>query len=176
MDQLSDGAGIGGVGVVDHAAAGEQREPDGHGEAEGMEEGQDADDAVAGVDPEELGDGFDLADQVVVGEHDALGSAGGSAGEDDAGERIGRAAAARQPRGGEETRGQPGAELGERRGGFEQVFDVDGAGERIDFRFGEEGTRGDDGADAALLDGGLHGFGAGGEVEVDGDRALQGEA
>ena len=49
LHQLADGAGVGGVGVVDHAAAGEQREPDGHGEAEGMEEGQHADDAVAGV-------------------------------------------------------------------------------------------------------------------------------
>ena len=94
LDQLSDGAGVGGVGVVDHAAAGEQREPDGDGEAEGMEEGQHADDAVAGVDPEELGDGFDLADQVVVGEHDALGDAGGSAGEDDGGQGVGRAASA----------------------------------------------------------------------------------
>ena len=63
--------------MVDHAAAGEQREPDGHGEAEGMEERQHADDAVAGVDPEELGDGFDIGDQVVVREHDALGNAGG---------------------------------------------------------------------------------------------------
>ena len=46
-DQLADGRGVGRVGMVDHAAAGEQREPDGHGEAEGMEEGQHADDAVA---------------------------------------------------------------------------------------------------------------------------------
>ena len=78
-------------------------------------------------DPEELGDGFDVADQVVVREHHALGDAGGAAGEDDGGQGIGRAVSAREQCGGGEARGEPGAEFGEGRGGLEKVFDVDGA-------------------------------------------------
>src|ERR1035438_5598209 len=124
----ADGMGVGGVGVVDDAAAGEQREPDGDGEAEGVEEGQHADDAVAGIDPEELGDGFDIANQVVVGEHDALGDAGGSAGEDDGGQAIWRAASARQERGGGKARGEEGAQFGQGSGAGEEVFEVDAAG------------------------------------------------
>ena len=127
VDEFSDGAGVGGVGVVDNAAAGEQREPDGHGEAEGMEEGQDSDDAVVGSDPEQLGDGFDIGDQVVVGEHDALGDSGGSAGEDDGGEGVGRAVSGESQRGGGEAGGEVRAQFGDGRDGFEEVFDVDGA-------------------------------------------------
>src|SRR5450759_3084672 len=176
VDEFSDGAGIGGIGVVDHAAAGEQREPDGHRETERMEKRQHAHDAVAGVDPEELGDGFDLADQVVVGEHDALGDAGGAAGEDDGGQGVRRAASARKQRGGGEARGQPGAQFGKGGGALEQVLDVDGTRQGLDLCLGEEGVRTDYGADAALFDGGLHGVRAGGEVEVYRYRAAQGKA
>src|ERR1019366_107789 len=164
------------VGVVDHAAAVEQRKPDGHGETEGVEERQHAHDAVARVEREELRDGVDIADQVVVREHDAFGDAGGSAGEDDAGQGIRRAAAGRKKGGGGEARGEVGAQFGGGGDGLQQVFDVDGARQRLDLRFGEERARSDDGRDAALLDGGLHGVGAGGEVEVDRDCAAQGEA
>ena len=66
--------------------------------------------------------------------------------------------------------------LAKGRDGFEEVFDVDGARQGIELGFGEEGARSDDGANAALVDGGLHGVGAGGEVEVHGDGSAQGEA
>src|ERR1019366_2430465 len=143
---------------------------------EGVEEGQHAHDAVAGVDPEELRDGVDVADDVVVREHDAFGDAGGSAGEDDGGEGVGRAAAGRKEGGGGEAGGEVGAQLSGGSNGLQQVFDVDGARQRLDLGVGEERARSDDGRDAALFDGGLHGVGAGGEVQVDRDRAAQGEA
>ena len=60
-DELADDVGVDGIGVIDDAASGEQREPEGDGVAEGVEEGQHADDAVAGSDPEDLRDGFDVA-------------------------------------------------------------------------------------------------------------------
>src|ERR1019366_6451048 len=134
-----------------------------------------AHDAVGGVGPEELRDGVDIADEVVVRKHDALGDASGSAGEDDGGEGVRRTAAGREEGGGGEAGGEVRAQLGGGGGGLQQVLDVDGARERLDPGLGEEGARSDDGRDAALFDGGLHGVRAGGEVEVDRDGAAQGE-
>jgi hypothetical protein len=62
--------------MVDHAAARDQRKPDGDVEAERVKEGRGADDAIVGADPEELGDaagrGFGSSGEVEIDRNPAL--------------------------------------------------------------------------------------------------------
>ncbi len=48
------------------------------GEAEGMEERQHADHPVILLHPQDLGDGLEVGDDIVLREHDALGLARGA--------------------------------------------------------------------------------------------------
>ena len=75
--------------MIRDGAPAHQRQPDCHGEAEGVKERQHADDAVVLVDPEQLCDGFDIGNDVVVREHHAFGHAGAAARKNNGCERIG---------------------------------------------------------------------------------------
>ena len=65
--------------------AGERRQAQRAGEAEGMEEGKDAEDAIAVVQMEDLLDLFDVGGKIEMRKHHALGFARGAAGENDCG-------------------------------------------------------------------------------------------
>ena len=86
------------------------------------------------ADPEDLRDGFDVGDHVVVREHDALGDAGAAAREDDGGERIGRAAGRGESNAaGSKRAASQARNLRELAGALEDVFDEDHAGQRSSF-------------------------------------------
>ena len=96
------------------------REPEDH-VAEGMEEGQDAQDAVRRLRPEHLFDGGNVGIQVELGQHHSLGISRAAAAEDDGHEVLGAgdpggSAQLLQPAAGEKQGGQqagnakPGAE------------------------------------------------------------------
>ncbi len=82
-DQRADGFGIERVGMVRHPHAQHRRQAKRAREAEGMEERQDAHEAVASVQAEDLFELLDVRADVVVAEHHALGIARAAAGEDD---------------------------------------------------------------------------------------------
>jgi hypothetical protein len=63
----------------------EWRKAESAGEAKGMEERKDAEDTVAVVEMKDLLDLFYIGGEIEVGENDALGFAGGPAGENDCG-------------------------------------------------------------------------------------------
>ena len=62
--------------------------PERDGEAEGMEEGQDAEEDVAFGEHEGLGHLVNVGHDVVMREHHAFGFAGAAAGENDGGEIV----------------------------------------------------------------------------------------
>ena len=81
LHQETNRLGFGGVGMIDHATAGDYREPQRGGEAERVEKREHAGDAVAFGNPENLRHPVYIGDDAVVREHYALGRAGAAAGE-----------------------------------------------------------------------------------------------
>jgi hypothetical protein len=76
-------------GVSDEVDAFDDGVPEGDGAAEGMEEGEAAEDAIVDVEVEAGGELVDVSDDVAMGEGDALGIAGAAAGEEDDGFFVG---------------------------------------------------------------------------------------
>ena len=72
----------------DLAAVVERQEEVGH-LGQHMEERQDSEQRVPGTDGDELADALELGGEIAVGEHDALGIAGGSRGVDDGSDIVG---------------------------------------------------------------------------------------
>lgn len=79
LDDLADDFRIGRIRVIRDAAAGDQRQPDGHRESERVEERQHADNSIVGAQPEHLHHGFNVRNDVVVRQHHPFGSAGTAA-------------------------------------------------------------------------------------------------
>ena len=72
----------------DLAAVAERQEEIGH-LGQHVEERQHAEQSVSGTDGDELADALQLGGEIAVGEHDALGIAGGSRGVDDGRDIVG---------------------------------------------------------------------------------------
>src|SRR5882724_5717942 len=88
--QRGDGLGVEGAGMKDGADSGHCRQAEGACEAEGVEEGEDAEDAVALVQVEDLLELFDVCGEIEMREYYALGFARGAAGKNDGGRVVER--------------------------------------------------------------------------------------
>ncbi len=177
-DEFGEAFGFHGAGVGDQVDALDDGEPEGDGAAEGVEEGEAAEDAGVFVGQGEGGAELtDVGEDVAVAEGDALGFAGGAGGEEEDGFVI-AAAAAEAEHFGEEAEGEDLAEdgplddlildAGEDALDEEKVA-IGRPGEAGDFA--HEGIGSDEAVEVGLTDGGLDGVPGGGEVEVDGDLA-----
>src|ERR1700692_365777 len=116
--------------MKDGADTGHRRQAERAGEAEGVEEGEDAEDGIALVKMENLFDLLDVGGEVEVGEKDAFGFAGGAAGKNDGGGVVERrlaseAEGALEQAGGEKLGGKQGGEFFGEPGIFRQIFDID---------------------------------------------------
>src|SRR5580704_370912 len=80
-DQRADSLGVERTDVEHHADTGERRKAERAGEAEGMEEGKNAKDAVAIVKMEDLFELLDVRSEIEVGKDHAFGLARRAAGE-----------------------------------------------------------------------------------------------
>ena len=175
--ELADRLRIHRIGMVNHAEAGNQRQPQRAGEAERMEERQHAEHDVLSCELKELTGRVDVREHVAMRQHHALGYAGAAARKDDRGQRVGAALAevhAVDCPGGQGERQQKqaksldGAELPQ------HVFEKHHAVDRFDSRFREEDFRGQDRPDLTSVDGDRDRFPAGGEVQVHRHLARQG--
>ena len=172
MGQFPNNFCVRGVGMVDYASAGEQRQPDGGHETERMKQRQHSDDAVVLVEREKLQHGVDVGRQVEVRQHDAFRNSGAAARKDHRGQAVG-IALGRQPPARRQPRFDQRPELLGLADRGENVFEIDRAFGSFELGLGQENLGGDDGADPALGHGVHHRFLAAGEVQVYRDLAGQ---
>ena len=170
--QLADGFRVHRIGVIDDAHAGDEREPQCRREAEGMEEGQHAEQHIAVGDLEHLAHGIDVGQDVLLRQHNALRDAGAAARENNGGGRIGRSgvpdeeAIQRPDRQHERER-----EHSDRRSARHQrhhVFQVHHAGHRLNRGLRQKQTRRQNRFDPALADRVFHRLGTSRKVQVHG--------
>ena len=157
------------VGVIGGREAGRQRKPERGGEAQRVEERQRRADVVGGADPEDHAQCLDVGHDVVVAEHDPLGLAGAARGEDHRGGAVGGeiitiAEQAHRPEPGLQQRQQfvRSADAGQDLLQQHHPLQLRQRGELF-----QEGPRGDDGGDAALLYRRAQRPSGGGVVQVD---------
>ena len=161
-DQRADGFGIQRVGMIDHPHAQHRRQAQRAGEAEGMEERQDAQQSRRAGASRRPVRAARCSSRCCSAEHHALGIARAAAGEDDRGQVVQRRLASPRPsdRSSQRSRQQPGASssaqsfspaprLGRRPPRASTVSPGS-----FELHLVEERPRGDHGLDAALADAG----------------------
>ena len=178
-DEFGEAFGFQRAGVGDEVDALDDREPEGDGAAERVEQRQAAENGRAHRQIEPGAELGDVGQHVAVAEHHAFRLAGGAGGEEQRGLVI--AAAFVEPEQRAEHRG--GQQFGEDGPGDDLL--LEGGQDALDENeiavrrpreggnLADEGIGGDEAVHAGLADARADGFGAGGEVEV--DRGFAGE-
>ena len=154
-DQRANHARIERVGMKDHADAGCRGEAKRAGKAKRMEKRENAQDAVAGVQHENLVELLDVGSDVVMRQDNTFGIAGRAAGKNNCGNVVERGAplAAREVRQRphwQKTSGEDRGEFLARARLFSDVFDENHFAWRLDLQFFKKNPRGHDGFQIAL--------------------------
>src|SRR5579862_39416 len=175
-NESANGARIERIGMVNGADADGGGQAQRAGESKGMKKGQDAEDAVVVMQHEDLIELFDVGSDVEMGQQDAFGIAGGTAGKNNGGQVVeaGLAFGAGEffnDAGREEQRGEECDHAFAQPRFFGEVFQVDGFAGRLDFNLFQKGSRSDGGGKATLLRARLDHRLRRGVVEVDGNLA-----